>query len=205
MKTNNSNQFSINQIQLSNNKKSMQYFLGKINLVRRFIPSFAKTIKPLQDMIKKDAEFKWGPKNKTTFEKIKKKITQAPTLMSLEFNRDFILYMFVSNITFVVVLTQKDLDGNEYPIVFMTSSLQGVELDYPKVEKQSSVIFKATKHFRTYLIKSKTKVIVPYPAVRNILVQKDLGEKRANRITTLQEYYLEIKPAKFSRDKGSAN
>jgi hypothetical protein len=87
----------------------------------------------------------------------------------------------------------------------MTSSLQGVELDYPKVEKQSYAIFKAAKHFRPYLIKSKTKVIVPYPAVRNILVQKDLGEKRANRITTLQEYYLEIKPAKFSRDKGSAN
>jgi hypothetical protein len=62
-----------------------------------------------------------GLKRKTTFEKIKTKITQAPTLMSLEFNRDFILYMFVSNIAFVVVLTQKDPDGNEYPIVFMSS------------------------------------------------------------------------------------
>jgi hypothetical protein len=52
------------------------------------------------------------------------------------------------------------------------------------------------------LIKSKTKVIVPYPTVRNLLVQKDLGEKRANWITSLQEYDLEIKPTKIVKGKG---
>ena len=34
------------------------------------------------------------------------------------------------------------------------------------------VVFKGVKHFRSYLLKSRTKVIVPYPAVRNLLVQK---------------------------------
>ena len=29
------------------NKKSMQSFMGKINFVHRFIPSFAETMKPL--------------------------------------------------------------------------------------------------------------------------------------------------------------
>jgi hypothetical protein len=33
---------------------------------------------------------------------------------------------------------------------------------------------------------------VPYPIVRNLLVQKDLGDKRANWMTTLQEYDMEI-------------
>ena len=39
----------------THNKKSMQSFMGKINFVHRFIPSFAKMIKPLQDMIKQKA------------------------------------------------------------------------------------------------------------------------------------------------------
>lgn len=43
---------------------------------------------------------------------------------------------------------------------------------------------------------------MPFPAVQNLLVQKDLGEKRANWVTTLQEYHLEIKPSKIVRGKG---
>jgi hypothetical protein len=59
------------------NKKSMQSFLGKINFVRRFIPSFVETVKPLQDMIKKNAQFSWGSKEKEAFDKIKEDINQA--------------------------------------------------------------------------------------------------------------------------------
>jgi hypothetical protein len=54
-------------------KKMMQSFLGKINFVRRFVPSFAETMKPLQDMIKKNAKLKWGPKEKVLLKESKKK------------------------------------------------------------------------------------------------------------------------------------
>ena len=43
---------------------------------------------------------------------------------------------------------------------------------------------------------------MPYSAVRNLLVQKDLGEKRAHWVTALQEYDLEIKPLKIVRGQG---
>ena len=51
-------------------------------------------------------------------------------------------------------------------------------------------------------MKTHTKVIVPFPAVRKLLIQKELGEKRANWVTTLQEYDLEIRPAKIVRGQG---
>jgi hypothetical protein len=38
--------------------------------------------------------------------------------------------------------------------------------------------------------------------VRNLLIQKDIGEKRANWITTLQEYDLDIKPTKIVKGQG---
>jgi hypothetical protein len=44
----------ISQLPSPHNKKSMQYLFGKINFVRKFIPHFAETIKPLQKMIHKD-------------------------------------------------------------------------------------------------------------------------------------------------------
>jgi len=73
--------------------------------------------------------------------------------MSHDFRKDCILYTLSSNIAFVVVLTQKDQDGNEYPINFMSFSLQGEKLDYPKVDKQAYIVFKMVKYFRPYLIK----------------------------------------------------
>jgi hypothetical protein len=193
---------AISKIPPPHNKKSMQSFLGKINFVRRFVPSFVETVKPLQDMIKKDAEFKWGPKEKVTFEKYQNINNSGSDIDESRLQQYFILYMFSSDVAFAVVLTQKYQDGNEYPITFMSSGLQGVELDYPEVDKQAYVVFKVVKHFRPYLIKSKTKVIVPYPAVRNLLVQKDLGEKRANWIMALQEYDLEIKPTNIVKGQG---
>jgi hypothetical protein len=46
---------SIQQIEIPRNKKSIQSFIGKIKFLRRFIPNFAKIIKYITDMLKKDA------------------------------------------------------------------------------------------------------------------------------------------------------
>jgi len=77
----------------------------------------------------------------------------------------------------------------------MSLNLQGAELNYPDVEKQGYVVFKVVKHFYPYLLKAKTKFIVPHPVVRALFMQKEMGERRGNWITTLQEFDLEIKPA----------
>ena len=45
-------------------------------------------------------------------------------------------------------------------------------------------------------------MIVPYPAVRSLFVQKELGERRGNWVTTLQEYDLEFKPASIVKGQG---
>jgi hypothetical protein len=87
-------------------------------------------------------------------------------------------------------LHEKNIENNEIPIAFMSSNFKGEELNYLAVDQQTYVVFKAVKHFWSYLLKSRTKVIVPYPAVRNLLVQKEMGEKRENWMTSLQEYDL---------------
>ena len=126
----------ISKIHPSHKKKAMQSFLRMINFVRRFIPSFVETVKPLQDMIKKNVEFRWGSKEKLDFDKIKEDIVQAPTLLSPYFDWDFILYTFSSHTEFVVVLTQKKSEGDTFPMAFMSLGLQGAEINYPEADKQ---------------------------------------------------------------------
>jgi hypothetical protein len=183
-------------------KKAMHSFLGKIIFVRRFVPSFSEMFRPLQNLIKKYFLYRWGPQKSQAFDSIRKEIIEAPSLMSPDFSHDFTLYTFASDRYYVVVLTQKNVESNEIPIAFMSSAFKGAELNYPIVDQHAYAIFKVVKHFLSYLLKSRTKVIVPYPTIRNLLVEKEMGEKRENWMTPLQEYDLEITHAQIVRGQG---
>eukprot|EP00253_Pinus_taeda_P009102 PITA_09102 len=192
----------ISEIPFPHNKKSMQSFLGQINFVKRFIPDFSQIILPLQTMIKKNSVFKWGVPGKEAFELIQKSIINAPALNTPNFSNHFTLYTIASNSSYVAVLTQINDHNLEAPISFYSSNLQGAELNYSEVEKQAFAMYKAVKHYRPFLLKAHTKVIVPFSSVRQLLIQRELGEKRANWVTALQEYDIEIKPAKIVRGQG---
>lgn len=153
-------------------------------------------------MIKKNSNFKWGQDEHEAFNLIKQAIINAPSLATPNFSDPFILYTFASDRSYVAILTQANQEKAKAPIAFFSSNLQGAELNYSDVEKQAYAVFKAIKYFRPFLLKTHTKIIVPFPAVRNLLVQKDVGEKRANWVTTLQEYDVEIKLANIVKVQG---
>lgn len=67
------------------------------------------------------------------------------------------------------------------------------------MEKKTFSVFKFVKYFRPFHLRTHIKVIVPFPAVRQLLVKKELGEKRTKWVTTLQEYGIEVKPTKIVR------
>ena len=79
-------------------------------------------------MVKQNVQFKWTDLEKNAFIKIKAFVSHAPSLKSPNFEKDFILYTFVSDDSLAAVLTQKEDGGDEYPISFMSTGLQGAEL-----------------------------------------------------------------------------
>jgi hypothetical protein len=156
---------AIAQLPLPHNKKAMQSFFGKINFVRKFTPDFVETIKPLHKMIHKYVDFKWDDEKKRAFIDIKIAISQAPVLRSPNFSKYFFFDSFAFDQSLAVVLTHKDGDNNDALVSFMRINLQGVELNYTAIDNHAYVVYKAVKHFRTYILKNHTKVSVPHPAV----------------------------------------
>jgi hypothetical protein len=80
----------------------MQSFFGKINFVRRFVPDFVEIVKPLQQMIKKDIQFKWTSVEKEAFEKIK-----ASIVASLHFKVHISPKTFCCTLLLQIILLQQ--------------------------------------------------------------------------------------------------
>ena len=70
--------------------------------------------------------------------------------------------------------------AEEFPVSFRSTRLQGTELNYPAIDKQDFVVFKAMKHFRPYLLRSHSNIIVPHLVVISLLIQKELWDRQEN-------------------------
>ena len=101
----------------------MQYFLGQINFLKRFVPDFSRIVSPLQAMIKKNSNFKWGQNEYEAFNLIKQAIVNAPSLATPNFSDPFILYTFASDKSYAAILTQANQDKAEALIDFFSSNL----------------------------------------------------------------------------------
>lgn len=173
----------------------MQSFIGQINFVKGFVPDFSRIILPLQSMIKRNYVFKWGHNEHGAFNLINYFFINSPSLATPNFYNHFILYNYSSETSYASILTQVDDEKVEAPMSLFSSNFQGAKLNYSYVEKQAFAILKSTKHFRPFLLKTHNKVIVPFSSMRNLLMQRELAEKGANWVTTLQEYDIEIRQA----------
>jgi hypothetical protein len=83
----------------------------------------------------------------------------------------------LSDHSLTTILTQKDEQGNQYHVAFMSTGLQGVELNYPPMDKKPFFFHKEIKKFRPHILMNHTKVIIPHPEVKSLFIQRDMGER----------------------------
>jgi hypothetical protein len=94
----------IKNIYIPRSKKEIRSFLGKINVLRRFVSNFVELVKFITTMLRKGNEVKWTPESRSSFEKIKKALVDAPYLISLDYSKEFIIFSFALDDTLADVL-----------------------------------------------------------------------------------------------------
>jgi hypothetical protein len=194
----------IHEVPLPSTIKGIQSFLGRVNFVRRFTPNFAEIVKPITDTLKKGNDMVWREEAKQAFESIKQALSHSPTLASPDYACDFQIFSFASDQTIAYVLLQKNTDGHEQLIAYMSRSLQGSELKYKPMEKHAYAMVKGLAHFRPYFWNSHIVAYVPCPEVKDILAQKECSGNKGLWVTKIQEYDLEVKIAKIVKGQGLA-
>ena len=195
---------TIQQIGLPINKKEIQSFLGKLNFLSRFITNFAEVLKYINSMLKKENTFPWSKEAMLSFVSIKQALSEAPILVSPNFDKDFMIFSFASEHTIAGVLLQKNEQNEEQPIAFYNKALRDSTLKYDIMEKQAYACVKALKEFKVYILHSHSTIFVPSATIKDTLTQAEPDGRRAKWIATLLEYDIEIRPTKLVKGKGLA-
>ena len=120
--------------------KDVRSFIGFVGYYRRFIKDFAKTARPLHDLLcaselpiksKRPPPFVWNPVHQQAFEKLKYCVSNAPVLAYADFSKPFTVHTDASSVGLGGILYQQQPDGTERPVCFASRSLSKAEKRYP--------------------------------------------------------------------------
>ena len=86
-------------------------------------------------LLKKGVPFIWDHRAQQYFDALKKALTFTPLLSPPNYNKEFLLYLVVSDTTIGMLLAQTNYYQIEHVIYYLSKGLVGSELRYPYIEK----------------------------------------------------------------------
>lgn len=131
--------------------KELVRFLGLCGYYRKFIARFAELVLPLSELVKPDCRWHWGAAQSDAFKRIKVALQQAPVLQLPDWDRSFVVATDASGFCCGAVLAQKDANGDERPVAFLSKKFGVHEVGWPAHEKELFAIKLALEKWRHYL------------------------------------------------------
>lgn len=100
--------------------KEVRSLQGKLVYIRRFMSNLAGRCRPFSKIMKKGVTIEWSPECEVAFRRLKEYLTQPPVLMAPVPERDLILYTRAPNHSMGSLLAQKNDDGQEVTLCYVS-------------------------------------------------------------------------------------
>ena len=120
--------------------KDVQKFLGLANYYRWFIKDFAKIVRLLYEMTRKEIKWSWGERQQKVFEELKERFMIEPVLVTSDLNKEMRVKVDVSDFAMDRVLSMKCEDKRWRLVVYISKLLDEAEKNYEIHCKEMLVI-----------------------------------------------------------------
>lgn len=130
--------------------KDTHSFVQTCSWYRKFIPRFSEIARPLTNLLRKGAPFRFAEEEMEAFNTLKKLLTSAPVLVQADPTKPYILRTDASSYALGAVILQGE-GTNERPVEYASRLLLPAEKNYSTTEREALAVVWATEKFRTYL------------------------------------------------------
>nr|GEX25464.1 hypothetical protein [Tanacetum cinerariifolium] len=175
--------------------KGVRSFLGHAGFYRCFIQDFSKIARPMTHLLEKETPFVFSKECVDAFDTLKKKLTEASTLVVLDWNLPFELMCDASDFAIGAVLGQRKTKHFK-PIHYASKTMTEAQIHYTTTEKEMLAVVYAFEKFRSYLVLSKSIVYTDQSALKYLLNKQDAKPRLLRWVLLLQEFDITIRDKK---------
>ena len=152
----------IRELGQPNTKREVRALLGLINYYRKYIRNFAAIALPLTKLLKgrvKQGKINWTSECDIALCQLKNALSTDPVLYAPDFKRQFIIQCDASKEGVGVCLSQRNDNGDEHPILYLSRKFTQSETRYSVSEQECLAIIYGVKKLRYYLDNSMPFII----------------------------------------------
>nr|XP_045614303.1 uncharacterized protein K02A2.6-like [Procambarus clarkii]XP_045614304.1 uncharacterized protein K02A2.6-like [Procambarus clarkii]XP_045614305.1 uncharacterized protein K02A2.6-like [Procambarus clarkii]XP_045614306.1 uncharacterized protein K02A2.6-like [Procambarus clarkii]XP_045614307.1 uncharacterized protein K02A2.6-like [Procambarus clarkii]XP_045614308.1 uncharacterized protein K02A2.6-like [Procambarus clarkii]XP_045614309.1 uncharacterized protein K02A2.6-like [Procambarus clarki len=182
--------------------REVQSFVGMITYFFKFVKNFSTKLKPLYELLKKGARFKWTAREENAFRNIKQELLNSPLLTNFTGKLPLKLEVDASPIGVGCVLLQ-EVDGQEKVVYFASKKLSPAEQSYSQLDKEALALVYAVKKLRYFLLGRKFLARTDHKPLlglfgrgKQIPVNANARIQRWALLLSQFEYDLEFRPGK---------
>nr|GEW89472.1 DNA-directed DNA polymerase [Tanacetum cinerariifolium] len=121
--------------------KGIRSFLGHVGFYRRFIQDFSKISRPMTRLLEKDTTFFFFKECIEAFQTLKRKLTEAPIIVTPDWDLPFELMCDASDFAIGAVLGQRKTKHFQ-PIHYASKTMTDAQAHYTTTEKELLVVVK---------------------------------------------------------------
>ena len=126
-----------------------------INYQCEFIRNLSSILKPLNQLLQGNQEFKWSPRCEEAFKEAKDSLSSSNALVLYDPSLSVILESDASQYGIGAVIFHRFPIGDERPIAYASRSLNSSEKNYSRIEKEGLAIIFGVAKFYMYLFGRK--------------------------------------------------
>ena len=171
-------------------KEEVQRFLGMTTYLAKFIPNLSQIAAPLRILLEKGTEWHWSHQQETSFQELKKLITNTPVLKFYDPQKPTTISVDASSKGIGAVLLQED-----GPIAYASKSLTNCQCNYAQIEKEMlAIVFGCTK-FHDYIYGLPTILVESDHKPLESILRKPLHQAPARlqrMIMSIQKYPITV-------------
>nr|GEX49523.1 reverse transcriptase domain-containing protein [Tanacetum cinerariifolium] len=172
-------------------KNGIKVDKAKVDVIAKLPHPITVKARTITRLLEKDTPFLFSKECVEAFQTLKRKLTEAPILISPDWDMPFELMYNASEFAIGAVLGQRQ-EKHFRPIHYASKTMTEAESNYTTTKKEKLAVVYAFEKFWSYLIMNKSIVYTDHFSLKYLFVKKDFKARLLRWVLLLQEFTFKV-------------